>query len=181
MNHYTTEQWRPVVGFEGYYEVSDHGRVRGVAREVRHWRGGTLRKPGRLRALTTDNWGYRRVSLSREGHTTIHFVHVLVAAAFIGPKPEGYQVCHGDSDPANNVVSNLRYDTPTGNGADRIAVGRSPRGTKNRTNKLTEAEVREIRAAHAGGASQAALGKRYGVGHTAISKIVHRVNWAWLD
>lgn len=56
-------------------------------------------------------------------------VHVLVAEAFLGPRPDGLMVCHNDNDPTNNVVANLRYDTQSSNVLDSVDV-RSHRQTR---------------------------------------------------
>nr|WP_232111245.1 HNH endonuclease signature motif containing protein [Nocardia wallacei] len=50
--------------------------------------------------------------------------HSLVAEAFIGPRPEGLQVCHNDGDPTNNMLANLRYDTPSENQTDIVRHGK---------------------------------------------------------
>lgn len=105
------EQWRPVVGYEGIYEVSDHGRVRSLDRFNhigRRYRGRVLRP-------STDRGGYQRVVLSQNGNCKTAKIHSLVLEAFVGPRPDGLHVCHGDSNPANNHLSNLRYATQSEN------------------------------------------------------------------
>lgn len=67
--------------------------------------------------------------IRKDGHVEVRIagktvaVHVLVAAAFHGPRPEGLEVCHNDGNPQNNVASNLRYDTMSGNMLDRVKHG----------------------------------------------------------
>jgi len=110
------EIWKAVVGFEGLYEVSDRGRVRSVdrlvtlinrfgRRERRRYRGKILR-PGRVRS------GHVTVALGK-GNT--RSVHTLVLTAFAGPAPTGYEALHGDGDPANNCLANLRWGTRSQN------------------------------------------------------------------
>lgn len=62
--------------------------------------------------------GHMQVSLSRP-HKVV-YVHRLVLIAFVGPPPDGMEVCHNDGDPTNNVLSNLRWDTRTGNMRDAV-------------------------------------------------------------
>ncbi len=95
------EAWRPVAGYEGRYDVSDLGRVWSVKsqKELR---------PG------PNSRGYLCVSLydgSRPKKPRSHCVHDLVMAAFIGPKPDGYQVDHGRLGKQCNAVTNLEYVT----------------------------------------------------------------------
>lgn len=109
-------QWRPIGGFEGYYEVSSDGQVRSAMR-----RKGS--KGGVLKAGTTKA-GYKLVSLWRDGRGLSCNVHRLVAAAFLGPCPPGMEVRHMDGDPANNVATNLRYGTSSENNLDIVRHGR---------------------------------------------------------
>lgn len=111
--------WKPIQGFEGLYEVSDGGRVR------------TLRgKTPRILNINKTVAGYPHVGLVKKGESAKkrhwYSVHRLVAAAFIGPCPEGYVVNHKDENKANNAVSNLEYVTRLENNTfgsriDRIA------------------------------------------------------------
>lgn len=107
----TEETWRPVVGHEGIYEVSDHGRVKRVA-------PGQGTHPGRMLNPKVDDKGYYQVGI---GGRTMR-VHRLVLAAFVGPSPMLGR--HLDGNPKNNRLDNLRYGTPLENSADRIIHGR---------------------------------------------------------
>lgn len=116
------EMWKPVVGYEGLYEVSDLGNVRSVDRTViyktgqpRHYKGQTLKlKPAH---------GYWRVELNRNGKPACFQVHRLVLAAFVGPLPEGKEVCHNNGNPGDNRLENLRYGTRSENQLDRVKHG----------------------------------------------------------
>ena len=105
-----SEQWRPVVGWEGLYEVSSEGRVRSFRRGA----NGRILRPG------IASHGYPTVALGR-GNT--QSVHVLVAAAFIGPCPEGQEVRHRDGKRSNPKAENLHYGTRGQNIADAILSG----------------------------------------------------------
>lgn len=114
------EVWKPVSSYEGIYEVSDAGRVRSVARfdAAGHWRDG--------REMTTraDADGYLRVPLCKLGKKTSHGVHRLVLSAFEGEPQDGAHACHNDGNPANNRLTNLRWDTASANARDRVQHGR---------------------------------------------------------
>ena len=117
------ENWKPVVGFEGAYEVSDRGRVFSLPRRTRHWRGGTVARGGKMLALAVGEAGYPLVSLGRDGRISQHLVHRLVLEAFVGPCPKGMECCHEDGVRTNNRLSNLRWDTRKANHADAIRHG----------------------------------------------------------
>lgn len=104
-------EWRPVVGYEGYYAVNNLGaiwRIKGV-------RG---RAPGLCKLYGDSGYGYLRVSLSRDGLDRVKRVHRVVAEAFLGSCPPGMEVCHGPGGRFDNRVANLRYDTHSANMVD---------------------------------------------------------------
>jgi hypothetical protein len=118
------EQWLPVVGFEGYYEVSDHGRVRSLDRWIDYATGHRAFRKGRMmRTHPLPHTGHLNIKLKREGSVTSTGVHVLVAAAFIGSRPAGMDVCHNNGNPSDNRPENLRYDTPRENRIDSVRHG----------------------------------------------------------
>ena len=120
----TVEQWKPVRGYEGIYEVSSHGRVRSVDRTVTCSDGHVRSHKGKvLSACLSKRGGYPLVSLCTQGKSQSHHVHSLVAEAFIGHRLEGTEVCHSDGDPTNNHLDNLRYDTSSGNELDKVRHG----------------------------------------------------------
>lgn len=110
------EQWLPVVGYEGHYEVSDLGRVRRVERTGNRPAGYVLRP--------RVSGAYPTVTLSVNSHQRVVKVHRLVAEAFLGPSPGvGYEVCHADDVKTNNAASNLRWDTHRNNLRDMVRNG----------------------------------------------------------
>lgn len=118
------EEWRPVVGFEGYYEVSNHGRVRTVEHYARKGHGGTRRLvKSRIRKAFPAYGGHLGLILSRGPERIRGRVHVMVALAFLGPRPEGLDVCHNNGNPTDNRVENLRYDTKSSNMYDKQKHG----------------------------------------------------------
>lgn len=99
-----SERWLPVVGFEIWYEVSDLGRVR------------RIRKPAgaatcRLLKSSPDTRGYQTVGLSVRCVHYTRRVHLLVADAFKGPRPDGFEVDHEDGSKANCRLDNLEFVT----------------------------------------------------------------------
>lgn len=120
-----TERWLPVVGFEGMYEVNNRGQVRSLDRVVSTTHGpshrrGKLLKQSLCRPNQNGRW---TVWLSRDGKDYAKRVHVLMLEAFVGPRPEGYLGCHNDGNRDNNTLANLRWDTASSNGFDRVRHG----------------------------------------------------------
>jgi hypothetical protein len=117
----TSETWKPVVGYEGSYEVSDQGRVRSLDRFVITRGGVRKRTKGKTLRTSVMNTGYLQVSLGRAKTVT---VHRLVLEAFVGPAPEGSEACHyPDPDRSNSALSNLRWGTRSDNIRDCIEHG----------------------------------------------------------
>jgi len=116
------ETWKPVVGWEGLYEVSDRGRVRSVDRTIVNKVGRTYRYKGRVLKLKPER-GYWRIQLNRNGEGSYFFVHRLVLAAFVDPCPDGMETRHLNGDPADNRLENLQYGTKSENNLDRVKHG----------------------------------------------------------
>lgn len=106
------EEWRPVVGFEGSYEVSSYGRIRSLDREwEQKSRNGTIythRKKGVMLQPGIASNDYPTVCLGRGNTRTLHS---LVAEAFVGPCPPGEEVRHKDDNRRNPEWDNLEYGT----------------------------------------------------------------------
>ena len=179
----TPEEWRPVVGYEGFYDVSDVGRVRSLDRivAVDHASGPIRRRVSGRRLRQSNTRGYMVVTLSMDGKTTTLKVHRLVAAAFIGPVPTCLPyVLHYDGNPSNNLVANLRYGSPQDNVDDTMRHGNVPFGSNASCAKLDRVKVVEIRTRLGRGQSQGAIAAIFGLNQTAISQIARGKTWAWL-
>jgi len=133
--------------YKGFYQVSQRGRVKGLARTVwtrpKNGRGRGHFHPLRERLLkgSTNKVGYVTVELSGGVRFS---VHELVLTTFVGPRPPGMQCRHLDGDPSNNHVSNLAWGTSAENNRDRIRHGTMPRGEEVNTSKLTREQAAEI-------------------------------------
>ena len=120
----TDERWLPVPGWEGLYEVSDQGRVRSVDRWISYPNGSRRLHFGQLLVpQTAKRTEHVTVSLARNSRITRRSVHLLVMLAFVGPRPDGMDVCHDNGDPADNRLSNLRYGTHSENMYDAVRHG----------------------------------------------------------
>lgn len=118
------EEWRAVIGYEGFYEVSDQGRVRSVKREIVFSDGRVRTFPSKLlKSWVNPNTGRNEVGLSVNQKCHTARVYVLVMAAFVGPCPDGKIICHSDGDRTNDALGNLRYGTYSSNNQDTVRHG----------------------------------------------------------
>lgn len=125
------ETWLPVVGFEGLYEVSDHGHVRSVDRVIHYSDGRTRHYPSQPMALMTrKNSGHIVVTLSRDGKSRGYLVHQLVLRSFVGECPEGQESLHDNDIPSDNRLTNLSYGTRSKNTLDQVRNGRHNNASK---------------------------------------------------
>ena len=173
------EVWKPVVGYEGLYEVSDRGGVRAPDKVTLTKGGGSYLRPGRTIAQSKGR--YLSVCLYKNGRKRTKLVHQLVAEAFLGPRPSSCSVvCHGRAGQYDNSVGNLRYDSQAKNLADREVVGSVPRGESHGMAVLTTDQVLFIRSEMSKGASGAALARELGVSADLPWKIHRRLLWKHL-
>lgn len=104
------EIWKPIDGFEDYYQVSSLGRIRGLDRVVNR-NGAKVSRKGRILKLRKCNGGYLQVGLFKDGKSIKFLVHRLVYEAFNGQIPEGMEINHIDEDKSNNNIKNLNLMT----------------------------------------------------------------------
>lgn len=153
------EEWRAVVGHEGFYEVSSLGRVRSCLR-------------GMLRPDASDA-RYHHVRLTKNGVKVKRGVHVLMLEAFVGPGG-GLWACHRNDIGTDNVLSNLYWGTPQNNADDRVKNGHGCAADAHPQRKLSSELVSWVRESHQ---SSIALGIALGVASSTIRAIRIGQNW----
>lgn len=152
--------WKPIEEFDGEYEVSSSGEVRGVDRDVRYWDPrwqkwvvkhikGKLLKPQIGKYSKKRNYPevdrYYFVHLRYNGKHYNRYVHRLVAQAFI-PNPENKpEVNHIDTDIFNNHAHNLEWVTSKENAHHADAHG-FDRGKASRGKPLSDERKRKMSA-----------------------------------
>lgn len=123
------ENWKPIAGFEGLYEVSSFGRIKSIKRKVRANACGIRVVKERILHPCVTSLGYANVVLCKNGVHLNACVHRLVARAFI-PNPMCLkEVNHKDENKLNNRVENLEwcdraYNANYGTGIARCAEKR---------------------------------------------------------
>jgi len=157
----SVEVWKPVVGYEGLYEVSDQGRVKGP-------KGFVKPKP--------TNRGYIRTELWQSGTRWRPSLHRLVAEHFIPNPRQCPQVNHKDGDKTNNAVNNLEWCTASENALHAVQL-HARYGEKASTAKLTEREVIAISVMLNKGVPGKWLADVFGVTNAQISNIRNCQQW----
>ena len=144
------ENWKAVNGYEGLYEVSDKGRVKGLKRN-------------RILKNIVDSLGYVRVSLCKENKIKAHKIHRLVAEHFL--KPSEYKIVnHIDGNKENNSVENLEWCNASQNRKHACDTGLA---AKEEGRLIMCNETKEVYK----GVMSAA--RHIGISHTMISSILN--------
>lgn len=121
------EVWKNIPGYEGYYVVSNYGRVKRLERnDILHNYGGLKKVPEKLLKPYSDNRRYNgvRITLCKDGKTSRFILPRLVALCFLENQENKPLVCHKDDDPTNNKVENLFWGTHKENTNDALKKGR---------------------------------------------------------
>lgn len=113
------EEWRPVFGYEGLYEICRDGRVRTVTRKDTI--GREIKQ--HLVASRIGRNGYPEIWARKDGKTKHLTIHRALLEAFVGPRLEGQQARHLDDDKLNYSLDNLAWGTRSENNHDRVRNG----------------------------------------------------------
>jgi len=178
----TVEEWRDIMGYEGYYQVSNHGRVRSLDRTVPHINGGIKNIKGKLLAQFKLPTGYKQINLCRTGiQRCQEYVHTLVLITFNGLPPTPTHECnHKNGVKSDNHINNLEWVTHSENmihAHHTLNIHRA-RGESVNGAKLTEAKVLKIRGLYTtGDYTQKELAIAFEVGQSSIGDVINRISW----
>lgn len=185
------ELWKDCKGYEGYYQVSNLGRVRSLGKIMPGPRGGWFKKGRVLKQgysmynrVGPGKHAYRMCVFSMNGTCKTLKVHRLVALAFV-PNPHNLpEVNHIDLDPNNNNATNLEWTDRRGNirhSFSKNTKRNNSVGESRPASVLKEHQVLEMRAKYAaGGTTFADLGREYKIDDGGVAKIIRRQAWKHL-
>lgn len=160
--------------FLGYLATKD-GRVWSNPKEKGHHKGKFLKSKQNCR-------GYLYVILYKGGKKYTRTVHRLILEAFIGPRPEGMECCHGNGIRTDNRLENLRWDTRGENHKDAFKHGTmNHQGENSPVAKLNNMKVRVIRRMLGHGYFlQREIAEIFGVTPTTVSDIKNKKSWDYI-
>lgn len=169
------EVWKDIIGFKGYYQVSNRGNVRSLTRMINHKNG--KRRIYKGAVMSPFKGEYLQINLCKYAKYTEFKIHALVCSAFIGKRPNGQNVNHKDGKKYNNNLYNLEYTTPKQNMVHAVRIGLMPIGSKSYLSKLKEKDIPEIRELLKSGLSHEKIGLMFGVGKNTIGGISRNRTW----
>lgn len=173
------EIWKPVVGYEGIYEVSNFGRIKSVDRIITTTNNTTRIRRGVIRKPSNNQWGYLQVSLHREGIRTCFRIHRLVAIAFIPEQDGKHEINHIDGNKKNNKTNNLEWCTTSENILHAVRTGLLviKKGENTSYSKIKETDVIAIKKMYANGAKYREIENAFNVKRSTIWNIVKNHSW----
>lgn len=142
--------------------------------------GSVIGPSGKVLRLQLSPRGYLVIGIWDGARAQKVPVHQMVAETWHGPRPPGHEVAHGNGSRTDNRAENLRWATRAENHADKRLHGTNPQGERQGAHRLTEDEVRTIRAEYSRGASQKALAERFDVSQSAVADLIRGRTWSHL-
>lgn len=173
------EIWKDIEGYEGYYQVSNMGKVKSLPR-FKNFRNLKVRVEGKVLNPAPRTKNYLWVSF-RKDHTLKQFsIHRLVAKAFIPNLENKAEVNHIDGNKLNNRMDNLEWMTRVENAKHAAPV--YLRGEKNPKSKFTPDQIEDIRRNYTGKwGEKTRLSEKYNVTLASILNIIKLKSWSHLS
>lgn len=168
MKPHESEQWKPVVSFEGAYEVSNLGRIKSL-RRLKNNKGAFQEVKERILVIGQSN--YPSVSLWLNGTLKVKKVHRIVAEAWIKNPLNKAEVNHIDANRQNNCVENLEWVTRQENVNHAKENNLLPRGNNHVNTKVNSAEIIEFFTKHSD-STQRQIGEIFGISQARVSQIL---------
>lgn len=115
--------------------------------------------------------GYQHVVMCRDGEQRTQLVHLMIAEAFLGSRPEGHEASHRNGNQHDNRPSNLAWETHAENLRRKVEHGTDDKGLKNTRASVDADSLAEIRNRIAEGGSNKGIASEFGISSTTVSRI----------
>lgn len=174
------EEWRDIPGFEGLYQISNHGRIKSLSWVQKHSSGKFFTKRVRVRKFNPPATNrYHTVLLATPAGPASYQMHRLIASAFIPNTQNKPFINHINGKKNDNRIENLEWCTRSENTIHSFATGlQSNKGENHPQAILTDDDVREIRSRYANGESSWKIFKSLNMSYTNVKDIIARRTWA---
>ena len=183
----TIEIWKDVIGYEGYYQVSNLGNVRSIDHQTikkNRWSGTTVQSiKGRVlkQGLNGGRKGtkYPCVILTIGNSSTQigYSVHRLVAIAFVPNPYSKLEVNHKDGNKLNNYFNNLEWCTRKENVQHSVNAGSIFRDGVHPLAKITLSKVIEIKKQLSDGIKQCEIARQHNIKQYTVQNISSGKTW----
>lgn len=175
------EEWRDVVGYKGYYQVSNFLRLKSLGKKIETKTGQAINRREVLMKTNVRKDGYVQVRLSKASKRKSFLFHRIIADAFISNPENKPYINHKDGNTLNNSISNLEWCTQKENVIHGFKMGLTVSlfGENHKLSKLSNEKVLSIRRLYSinPNFNRGNVAKKLGVNNACISKIIYRKTW----
>lgn len=178
------EIWKDIPSYEGFYQASNYGGIRGVNRIVEHEKCGQQLVWGKMLKQPCCADGYLAVVLYKHNKPLKYRVHRLILMTFMGIRPVGLGSRHLNGNKKDNTLNNLTWGTQQENCNDRDLHGNTfrPIGEKHPKTKLKDVDVVKIKELITSGVQKMEIAKMFNVKRHVVYFIAQNKTWrhiAW--
>ena len=172
------EIWKDIIEFEGFYQISNLGRVKNLSRNVESCYGTKRTIKEKILSPSKDREGYYIVSLSKENKKKTKPIHRLVALSFLDNPMDKKTINHIDGIKTNNKLSNLEWNTHSENSYHSFKIGlRTLKGQSHNRSKLKNEDVIRIRSNEFESLTHKQIANIFNVSRVLITNIKLRKVW----